>query len=1127
MNKLLKKSKKWIPIAAIVGATLVFMLTFVYLAFLRPAVSDGADGEIRSISYVLVNEDRGAIFNNIEYNLGTEFVFLVNQDPVHLWHTASRSIATAGLASGAYDVKIILPQNFSENLLSLQSFTPEQAQIFYEVRPGLTDVTRAMILENVGLILRDFNERIIQMYFSSILGNLFDAQHNVRIITQDKYAVQNTMLNNIHNPFEALPYSFSTVITDAQLLSEQKMSWQERQELFTEQVQEFLLSTAEEFSISLGEMEEYHQLQALIAQINLINAQNAVVLQAGTDEAFYRDIFSNFNEAATTGLNEFLFTDDTDNQVGTMQELILERQRISEIQDGRLGALIEMIDELNRQAEDLAELRGDIAEKFFYDREATPDTADDDDIRSAIISHITLPDVTTSNLPQIYLNRLHTDISGLDIEALEEVIDILHNDHNLLNTNRYNEYNLAFDIIRRYVAETTSVNFVNTSVPFTLTGTVDPIFPSDESFRRRITVSLATGSMNTLTLSVPNNDATLGFEEEYNNDYLEDIIEGMLLNQLINLGIDNYYTVNVNKQNSTTIQIWFELDPPSGAVPPFPTMPENFIISFYFNIIWDQFTAAQENSVFNSAEFIINLNGAPIFRGEVAFDFELHYAKLIFIDDDFNRFIEQSNRLNQIARQIVSIHGPATASGQTLQGYSQFLNIASVGNTYTMRELGKPSSVYWSYGQLTEVALKQLVSDVLLVEFRASGEELWNRVNTQYNDLRTAISGEYDEQAADPFESLEVILSRLPTPDLLEGEVFALLEWHYNIRNALVLAYEEWIESPVMQLEVVPFTGETAENDTRLFIDTTTGEMLFTRMQFLVDSTSSHAQTTGYAAADIQSLEERFIELTTRTEEVRTDAQNVLDGMGDLLDGFIPLVADNLAYAENFGEVLRNARIGGADNPDVMGFLANPLSPVRTIEPSARDFIVPYYMTVIGALLMFVVGLNARHVDVKRRMRETQKHLVMTRTWHNMPTAIKTIIISTCFGLIFGVSSYYNVPYSTIFLWVPYVTLVTMAGILLVSYFARQAPKVAPYLCLGLFGVYLLFTPILGIHVPQGSLIANVLNISPLQNIENGYSLLVQGASAGLLYYITLAALVGFGFWLNTLVKYGKHEVVA
>ena len=65
------------------------------------------------ISYVLVNEDLGATFDEREYNLGVEFVNLVNQDPIHHWHTASRSVATAGLRTGVYDVKIILPQNFS------------------------------------------------------------------------------------------------------------------------------------------------------------------------------------------------------------------------------------------------------------------------------------------------------------------------------------------------------------------------------------------------------------------------------------------------------------------------------------------------------------------------------------------------------------------------------------------------------------------------------------------------------------------------------------------------------------------------------------------------------------------------------------------------------------------------------------------------------------------------------------------------------------------------------------------------------------------------------------------------------------------------------------------------------
>jgi len=184
-----KENRKWIPMAAAFGVALVFLFGYAYFSFFRTWTAGNANISLQNINYVLVNEDRGAEFNGIEYNLGSEFVNLVNQDPALLWHTASRSVATAGLDSGAYDVMIILPQNFSENLLSLQSFTPERARVFYEVRIGHSDTVRAHVLETVGLVLRDFNNRVIQMYFSSILGNLFEAQQNVRGITLGEQAV--------------------------------------------------------------------------------------------------------------------------------------------------------------------------------------------------------------------------------------------------------------------------------------------------------------------------------------------------------------------------------------------------------------------------------------------------------------------------------------------------------------------------------------------------------------------------------------------------------------------------------------------------------------------------------------------------------------------------------------------------------------------------------------------------------------------------------------------------------------------------------------------------------------------------------------------------------------------------
>ena len=206
-----KRTKKALSVLLLGTQALSLVLVLFYLLtsdHVRLATVHGSH-----INYVLVNEDLGGYFNDAHYNFGAEFVNVINQDTELRWQTASRSVAEAGFRSGTFDVMIIIPQNFTERLLTLQSFTPEQAQITYEVRLGYNEIANMAISEQVSSILDDFNQRIIRMYFSSILGNLFDAQLNVGAMIDDEQNRHSIFLDDIREPFYALPDYFTEVLT--------------------------------------------------------------------------------------------------------------------------------------------------------------------------------------------------------------------------------------------------------------------------------------------------------------------------------------------------------------------------------------------------------------------------------------------------------------------------------------------------------------------------------------------------------------------------------------------------------------------------------------------------------------------------------------------------------------------------------------------------------------------------------------------------------------------------------------------------------------------------------------------------------------------------------------------------
>jgi len=479
MDKMRQKIKKFIAVTLLGLQAFVLIVGLLYLALgsdhVRSMTAFGSD----SVSYVLVNEDLGSVLNGVEYNLGSEFVTLISQDTENRWQTASRTVAEAGFRSGSFDVMIILPQNFSERLLSLQSFTPEQAQIVYEVRMGYNELANMAIREQVSEILDDFNQRIVQMYFSSILGNLFDAQLNVGSMIDDEQSRHALFLDFIQDPFNALPDFFLSVVDDTLFLESETDSWQRQQGEFSESAQQILTNAAEDLTEQLAEFDGYIDVMQLLSEMNRRNAQFAVDSQAEADEAFYRDQFSGFNQKTMSGLGQFYNEDSSGNTVlgrfkGGADHFYQHQSGLRDTLDYQIGWVEDQaedlldswayqLESLEAEAEELLVIREAISLTFFADADLSPREARPDDIRQAIINLMAPRDDYDTTLDDVYLETLRIDIGQLALDDLEGMVSHLR-DRGLIGREQYTEYLRQIELVRRYAGEEgireTNVDFV-------------------------------------------------------------------------------------------------------------------------------------------------------------------------------------------------------------------------------------------------------------------------------------------------------------------------------------------------------------------------------------------------------------------------------------------------------------------------------------------------------------------------------------------------------------------------------------------------------------------------------------------------------------------------------------------
>lgn len=208
--------KTYIKWLLFLGLALVLAAGLSYLA-VNPVseVKDSPDSQVMSIA--LVNEDKGAIFNSSELAFGDAFVSSVEKNNEHEWYVVSRGVAESGLENNTYDMMIVIPNDFSEKALSINSEAPEQVVLNYKINATGNEHVQGEAEKTASTVLNNFNQRIIDVYFASIIGNLQDAQDSVAQIVNNSAKHTYTYQNTIQNPLSNYTNQFETVKDNTQI----------------------------------------------------------------------------------------------------------------------------------------------------------------------------------------------------------------------------------------------------------------------------------------------------------------------------------------------------------------------------------------------------------------------------------------------------------------------------------------------------------------------------------------------------------------------------------------------------------------------------------------------------------------------------------------------------------------------------------------------------------------------------------------------------------------------------------------------------------------------------------------------------------------------------------------------
>ena len=160
------------------------------------------------IKVAVVNEDTGKVYNGQPINIANTLVNSFIAKNNYKVEVVSRSIAENGLKNETYQLMIILPSKFSEEALAIESTSPVQAKFQYQIQSS-DQLTVKQAEQAVVAFKELFNKDLINIYFTSIIGNLKTAQGQVADVVTNEQESLSTFNNKLVGPLAQYSQQFN------------------------------------------------------------------------------------------------------------------------------------------------------------------------------------------------------------------------------------------------------------------------------------------------------------------------------------------------------------------------------------------------------------------------------------------------------------------------------------------------------------------------------------------------------------------------------------------------------------------------------------------------------------------------------------------------------------------------------------------------------------------------------------------------------------------------------------------------------------------------------------------------------------------------------------------------------
>ncbi len=156
----------------VIGVILAIILIPSLYALLNIQATWDPYSHTSSIKVAVVNEDSGYDYNGTHYNVGNLLVDELKNNRNFSWQFVDEKTAIDGVRNGDYYATLIIPSNFTEEILSIDTNNPQQAQIRYVVNDKLNAITPRITNAGVDTLQTQINDEVIKTVDGIIFGKL-------------------------------------------------------------------------------------------------------------------------------------------------------------------------------------------------------------------------------------------------------------------------------------------------------------------------------------------------------------------------------------------------------------------------------------------------------------------------------------------------------------------------------------------------------------------------------------------------------------------------------------------------------------------------------------------------------------------------------------------------------------------------------------------------------------------------------------------------------------------------------------------------------------------------------------------------------------------------------------------